>query len=144
MLIQDIKRSGGYGVGDKSKERGSEVKVDEEVDSGNNLQIAWGGHKNVSKEFKKKVIAICKRLEINPNYLMSCIALETIRTFSHSIKNPLATATGLIQFLESTAIKLGTTTEKLAKMTQVEQLDYVENIFNHIGEKFKILRIFIW
>lgn len=98
----------------------------------------------MSKEFKKKVIAICKRLEINPNYLMSCMALETIRTFSHSIKNPLATATGLIQFLESTAIKLGTTTEKLAKMTQVEQLDYVENIFNHIGEKFKILRIFIW
>ena len=115
---------------DNLKIQGYEMeRVRLEVGYGEDLQIAWGGHKNVSKEFKEKVIAICKRLEINPDYLMSCMALETVRTFSPSIKNPLATATGLIQFLKSTAISLGTTIEELAKMTQVEQLDYVEKYF---------------
>ena len=106
-----------------------------EVGYGEDIKIAWGGHKNVSKEFKKKVIAICKRLEINPDYLMSCMALETVRTFSPSVKNPLAT--GLIQFLKSTAISLGTTIEELAKMTQVEQLDYVEKYFQKYKGKIQ-------
>ncbi|TLD98418.1 lytic transglycosylase [Helicobacter japonicus] len=123
---------------DTLKTQGYEIdKVKLEVGYEGDIKIAWGGHKNVSKEFKKKVIAICKRLEINPDYLMSCMALETIRTFSPSIKNPLATATGLIQFLESTAKKLGTSTGELAKMTQVEQLDYVEKYFQAYKGKIK-------
>jgi len=40
--------------------------------------------------------------------------------------NRASTATGYIQFLESTAIKLGTTTKDLYEMTPIKQLEYVE------------------
>ena len=38
-------------------------------------------------------------------------------------------ATGLIQFLPTTARGLGTTTQYLARLTAVQQLDYVERYF---------------
>lgn len=76
-------------------------------------------------EFIAKVITICNELGINPNWLMSVMNFETAGTFSPSVKNPHSTAVGLIQFLESTAEGLGTTTAALAGMTNVEQLDYV-------------------
>ncbi len=91
------------------------------------VSIAWG--KKVSPEFKTKVMKIAKRLQIDVNYLMASIAFETGETFDPAIKNPKSSATGLIQFLSSTAIGLGTTTDALSKMSAVEQLDYVEKYF---------------
>lgn len=44
---------------------------------------------------------------------------------------------GLIQFMSSTANGLGTTVEELAKMTAVEQLDYVERHFKPFKGKLK-------
>lgn len=44
-------------------------------------------------------------------------------------RNQYSGATGLIQFLPSTAESLGTTVEELATMSNVEQLDYVERYF---------------
>jgi hypothetical protein len=43
--------------------------------------------------------------------------------------NSTSGATGLIQFLPSTAQALGTSTAQLAAMTAVEQLDWVEKYF---------------
>lgn len=43
---------------------------------------------------------------------------------------PGQTATGLIQFIESTAKKLGTTTAALLGMTAIEQLPFVERFFD--------------
>lgn len=43
--------------------------------------------------------------------------------------NKYSGATGLIQFLPSTARSLGTTTDDLLQMSNVEQLDYVEKYF---------------
>lgn len=80
---------------------------------------------NERKVFIDKVRTISSKLDINPNWLMVVMGFETGYTFSPSKKNPYSTATGLIQFLESTAVSLGTTTAALAKMTRVEQLDYV-------------------
>jgi hypothetical protein len=60
---------------------------------------------------------------------MAVMAFETGRTFSPSVKNPGSSATGLIQFVGPTARGLGTTTAQLARMTAVEQLDYVEKYF---------------
>ena len=91
------------------------------------IKIAWG--KKVSKEFKLKVIDVCKRLEIVPDHLMACMAFETGETFSPSVKNPHGSATGLIQFMATTARVLGTTTKELSLMTAVEQMDYVEKYF---------------
>lgn len=87
--------------------------------------VAWGG--KVSPEFKCKVIRISEELEINPNHLMACMAFETAETFSPSIKNGSGSgATGLIQFMPSTAESLGVSTKTLARMSAVEQLDYVK------------------
>lgn len=57
---------------------------------------------------------------------MAAMAFETNETFSPSIRNPYSGATGLIQFISSTAQKLGTTTDALAAMTAERQLDYVQ------------------
>lgn len=91
-------------------------------------KIAWGA--KVSSEFKQKVIAICQELELNPSYLMSAMAFETGESFRADIPNAAGSgAVGLIQFMPSTAIALGTTTAELSKMTNVEQLDYVKKYF---------------
>ena len=50
-------------------------------------------------------------------------------------KNPNGGATGLIQFMPSTAKMLGTTTDELARMTPTQQLDYVEKFFNTIKKQ---------
>ncbi|MDK9783071.1 hypothetical protein KIT90_16930 [Vibrio sp. B172a] len=90
--------------------------------------IAWGA--KVSPEFKQKVLLVCKELDIHPDFLMACMAFETGETFSPKIKNAAGSgATGLIQFMPATAKGLGTTTEKLAQMTAVKQLDYVKKYF---------------
>jgi hypothetical protein len=80
-------------------------------------------------EFIAKIKAICIRLDIDPNWLMKVINKESAGTFSPSIKNPTSSATGLIQFMADTAKGLGTTTAKLAKMSAIDQLDYVEKYF---------------
>jgi hypothetical protein len=88
--------------------------------------IAWGA--KVSHEFKTKVIAVCKRLNVEPDYLMTCMAFETGRTFSPSIHNAAGSgAVGLIQFMGPTAVGLGTRSSALAVMGAVQQLDYVES-----------------
>jgi hypothetical protein len=61
---------------------------------------------------------------------MAAMAFETGESFSPSIRNQSSSATGLIQFMPSTARNLGTTTDALAAMSAVEQLSYVERYFN--------------
>ncbi len=95
-------------------------------------QIAWGA--KVSPEFKAKVIKIAKNLDISPDFLMACMAcmaFETGESFSPKEPNKAGSgAIGLIQFMPKTATKdLKTTVEKLAAMTDVQQLDYVEEYF---------------
>lgn len=100
--------------------------------------IAWG--KKVSKQFRDRVQEIADRLQTDPDYLMACIAFETGRTFSPSIRNAAGSgATGLIQFMPATAQALGTTTQRLAAMSAVGQLDYVEKYFGPSKGKLKTL-----
>ncbi len=100
--------------------------------------IVWG--KKVSKAFREKAIAICQNLDIDINWLMSCIAWETGETFSASIKNAAGSgAVGLIQFMDSTAKMLGTSILELCRMTAVEQLDYVEKYLLPYKGKLKSL-----
>jgi hypothetical protein len=90
--------------------------------------IAWS-HK-VSGEFLSRVCDICGDLGIEPDWLMSCMAFETGRTFSPKIYNQAGSgAVGLIQFMPSTAATLGTTTAVLSNMTAVQQLDFVHKYF---------------
>lgn len=96
------------------------------------MKLAWG--KKVSSAFVLVFLEMCTRLgwqdEDRPSWLMSCIAFESGETFSPSIRNAAGSgATGLIQFMRTTATALGTTVEALAAMTAVEQLQYVERYF---------------
>lgn len=86
--------------------------------------LIWGA--KVSQEFRAKVREIAERLGFDPNWLMAVMAWETGKTFSPAEKNKAGSgATGLIQFIPSTAAGLGTSTQALKNMTAVEQLDYV-------------------
>ncbi|MBC7282498.1 transglycosylase SLT domain-containing protein [Hoeflea sp.] len=88
--------------------------------------IAWGA--KVTGDFKRRTIAIARRLNMDPNHLMAIMAFETGRTFDPAITNHAGSgATGLIQFMPATAKGLGTTTARLATMSAVDQLDYVES-----------------
>lgn len=92
--------------------------------------IAWGkfvDKKFGSTAFKKKVIEIGGRLRCDPSFLMAAMAFETGRSFSAKQKNLAGgSATGLIQFMPTTAAELGTSTAALAAMTEIKQLDFVE------------------
>ncbi len=80
---------------------------------------------NVTDKFVKEVEKIADRLETKTEYILAAISFETGGSFSPSIQNGIG-ATGLIQFLKTTAKALGTTTDELKEMTAVEQLEYVE------------------
>jgi hypothetical protein len=78
-------------------------------------------------EFIAKVRSICDQLSIKPDWLMAMMNHES--GLNHRIQNPNGGATGLIQFMPDTAQRLGTSTEALRAMTNVEQLDYVYRYF---------------
>ncbi|MCK7461122.1 MAG: hypothetical protein MZU84_03195 [Sphingobacterium sp.] len=92
--------------------------------------LPWGAR--VSPEFRARVYRLCDNLDWSEDHaawIMACMAFETGRTFSPSVRNPVSSATGLIQFMAATARGMGTTTAALARMSAVEQLGYVERYF---------------
>jgi Transglycosylase SLT domain len=100
--------------------------------------LAWG--KKVTAGFSKRVTEIAASLGTDPSFLMACMAFESGESFSASVKNAAGSgAVGLIQFMPSTAQALGTTTAKLAAMSAVSQLDFVEKYFHPSKGKLKSL-----
>ena len=100
--------------------------------------LAWG--LRVSPEFRGAVFALCERQLLDPDYLMACMAFETGETFSPGVRNAAGSgATGLIQFMPATARGLGTTTDQLARMTALQQLDYVESYFRPYRGRLRTL-----
>jgi Subtilase family/Domain of unknown function (DUF4114)/LysM domain/LGFP repeat len=93
----------------------------------------------VTPEFLNKVAAIGQRLGVAPEYLMAVMAFETGQSYSPKIRNNASGATGLIQFIPSTAKGLGTSTAALANMSAIEQLDYVEKYFSPYKDRLKTL-----
>ena len=105
---------------------------------GGDRVLVWG--KKVNKDFREKVIRVSQSVGIpDPDFLMAVMALETGATFSPSIANQDTKATGLIQFMPSTAKELGTSTTALGAMSAVEQLDYVEKYFATSKGAYKTL-----
>lgn len=106
--------------------------------------FAWTGNPNVPLEGVQKLAAWIVRMGkplYHTSYMLSAFALETSGkhgpTFNPAIKNPNTGATGLIQFMpKGSALDIGTTCEALAKMTFVEQLDYVFKYF----EKYNYIK----
>jgi hypothetical protein len=98
--------------------------------------LAWGTKFPKPAEypaFKARMIQICGSLGINPDWLMAVMWAES--NLRADIVNPKGGATGLIQFMPSTAIGLGTTTGALRVMTATQQLDYVYKYFQSFAGK---------
>lgn len=81
-------------------------------------------------DFLEEVYAVAQRQNLNPEYLLAVMHFETGGSFDPCEKNRAgSSATGLIQFLESTARGLGTSTQQLCRMSRAEQMRYVEKYF---------------
>jgi len=70
--------------------------------------------------------SVAERLQTQPAWLLNVMASESL--FNPTARNPLPgqTASGLLQFIEATARRMGTTTEAIRRMSTVEQLHLVE------------------
>jgi hypothetical protein len=90
--------------------------------------------------FAAKVIEISKKLDIDPNWLMAVMNSESgLNPQARNTKYPVngGYATGLIQFIPSTARHLGTTTDALYQMSNLEQLDWVYKYFRPYRDKIE-------
>lgn len=107
--------------------------------------LAWGA--KVSPTFRDRVRFIAEDLDIGPapgrpepNWLMTCMAWESGRSFRPDVKNMAGSgATGLIQFMPTTARTLGTSVEKLAAMTAEDQLNFVWKYFRPYDGRLRSL-----
>lgn len=90
--------------------------------------LAWGN--KVSAEFREKVFGVSEQLQVDADDLMAIMAFESAETFRPDIKNMAGSgATGLIQFMPATARGMGTSTDALARMSAVDQLEWVRTYF---------------
>jgi peptidoglycan hydrolase-like protein with peptidoglycan-binding domain len=96
------------------------------------------GNAFVTPEFIDAVEQMAERLGTKAEYVLAAMSFETGGRFDPSVQNGIG-ATGLIQFLRSTAQGLGTTTDKLAKMSAVAQLVFVEKYFEPFKGKLGTL-----
>lgn len=94
----------------------------------------------VNAAFYTKVNDISKKLGINPNWLLWVMNNESGLNPQAQNKKFLVhgqPATGLIQFIDTTATGLGTSIPALLKMNSVDQLDYVYKYFKPYTGKIK-------
>ena len=91
--------------------------------------------KDNKQDFIKKVNDISQFIGIRPEWLMFCMWFES--RLNHKSQNKASGATGLIQFMPATARQLGTTTDKLLLMSNVQQLEYVKKYFSPYVNKLR-------
>ncbi|UII28982.1 SH3 domain-containing protein [Fulvivirga maritima] len=109
-------------------------------------QLVWGN--KVSCEFRKRVIQISKRLECDPNHLMTAMALETNKSFRADERRAGSQYVGLIQIGNIAAEEInrrkGTkiTPNHLEYMSPEQQLKYVEYYLEPKKGKLKTLADF--
>jgi hypothetical protein len=77
--------------------------------------------------FIAAVKTMCRNLGLDFDFVSCVLHLES--RMLTAVRNPYTKATGLIQFMPTTANSLGTNIEDLAKMDYLEQLVWVEKYF---------------
>lgn len=107
----------------------------DEAEPDSNRMIAWGqlAVDRYGIEFIEGVLWIEAELGINANYLMACMMFES--RLDHTARNPMSTASGLIQFMAFTARELGTTIEAIRSMDVMTQLSYVYRYFKRFADR---------
>lgn len=99
------------------------------------------GEEKLTPGFRQKVGEVAGRLGTAPEDLLGVMSFETGGSFSTGIKNRAGSgATGLIQFMPSTAQSLGTSPEALAQMSPEQQLDVVEKYLTPYKGKLNSLK----
>lgn len=83
--------------------------------------------------FKAKLVSICQALRINPNWMLFVMIKES--DLDPKSRNPRSSASGLIQFMDSTARDLGTSISAIRNMSGIEQLDYVYKYYKPYAGK---------
>ena len=99
----------------------------------NKVEIFTDAVKSNKEAFIKEVEAVSSRLDIDPNWLMAVMWKES-RLNAQAV-NKTGGATGLIQFMPNTAKGLGTSTNDLYNMSNINQLKYVEKYFKPYKDK---------
>ncbi len=93
------------------------------------LLAVWG-IEQTDNAFRAETIRMAERLGAKPGYLAAVMSFETGGTFDPAEPNRAGSgAVGLIQFMPDTAFMLGTSSTKLAQMSAVEQLAWVEKYY---------------
>jgi len=90
-----------------------------------------GAYPQAGQSLSEKIVEVAGRLGIpDPGWLANLINFESAGTFSSDVQNSSSGATGLIQFMPSTAEGMGTTTTALAFLSEVAQMEWVEMYLN--------------
>ena len=87
------------------------------------------GDSGMTQKLADKVEEVANNLGMDPAFLANAMFFESAYTFDPSVIQPDSGAVGLIQFIPSTAESLGVTTEELAGMSAVDQMDKVQEYF---------------
>lgn len=85
--------------------------------------------------FERKARQVARDLAIPAEWLMAVIYAES--RFDPAVVNRRGSrATGLIQFMPSTAAELGVSIERLARMSATQQLDYVHRYLANVRDRY--------
>lgn len=92
---------------------------------------AFRGLSRTTAGFRAELLRAASRMGLDPEPLAAVMALES--GFNAQAVNPDGGATGLIQFMPSTARALGTTTDELFRLSATAQLPFVEKFYAKVG-----------
>lgn len=99
------------------------------------IASTWPGIDRLSSAELAALERAARAIGTPPDCLAAVIAFETGGTFDPAARNPASGATGLIQFLPSTATALGTTVAELAELSFPAQLSFVVRFFRELGPR---------
>jgi hypothetical protein len=88
---------------------------------------ALPGIERTTGGFRRRLVRLAESLGTDPDWLAAVMSRES--GFRADARNPSSGAVGLIQFMPSTALGLGTTTAELSQMSAEDQLDFVERYY---------------
>ena len=89
------------------------------------------------RELAEAIVAVSERVGVpDPGWLANLINFESAGSFSPSVVNERSGATGLIQFIPTTAAGMGTSTSALASMSALQQMEWVqEYLLGHMESR---------
>jgi hypothetical protein len=90
-----------------------------------------------SETFRARLCEMGDRLGVNPAWLAAVMSIETAGTFRADIRNRRSHFVGLIQFGPDAARMVGSSCDSLSRMSNVEQLKFVEAFFRPQAHRIK-------